>query len=129
MLFLSVLISAANFVPVIENNKYMTENGTVLTRNYNMTCKTMDLIYLLICMSCKGEYCGETGIQINERINLHRNQISNDKYRKMAVCKHVNECGNNKFYIFPFHKCFKQDHVYRETLELFYREQIQPRLH
>ena len=37
-----------------------------------MNCKTPDLIYLLICKNSSGEYVGETGIQINERTNLHR---------------------------------------------------------
>ena len=93
---------------VIENETYTTKSGYVLKRNFPMTCKTRDLIYLLICEGCLEEYMGETGTQMNLRTNLHRSQIVNENYSKMKVCKHVHTCGNDKFKIFPFYKCFQQ---------------------
>ena len=114
---------------VLDQDSYTTKNGYTLTRNYKMTCKSRDLIYLIICEGCYEEYLGETGCQINERTNLHRNQIETPKYAQIKASKHIHECGNNKFKIFPFHKCFKQCHIYREEFEQKYRKLVQPKLH
>ena len=57
-----------------------------------MNCKTQDFNYLL-----GGN--GETGIPINLRTNLQRNQIENDNYGTMKVCKHIKTCANGKFSI------------------------------
>ena len=77
---------------VITSSTYTTKNGTLLKRNQPMCCKTMDLIYVLICQKCKGEYVGETGVTINERTNLHRSQIIHEKYRKLKVSQHIFHC-------------------------------------
>jgi len=114
---------------VISDDSYTTKNGTVLTRNQAMSCKSMDLLYVLICNNCKEEYVGETGVAINERTNLHRSQIITEEYRNLKVSKHIHRCGNNEFQIFPFHKCYKQCHIYREEMESHYRSIIEPKLH
>ena len=108
---------------------YTTENGTVLRRNAELTCKSRDLIYCIICPKCKGEYLGETGCTLNLRVNLHRNQIMTEKYRKLKVSSHIYDCANGDFKIFPFHKCNKDDHIYREEMEKYYRNKTQARLH
>ena len=113
----------------IKENTYTTKNGTILKRNQSMSCKSMDLIYLLVCKNCKEEYCGETGAQINDRANLHRSQAKNEQYRNLNVSKHIHQCAEGQFLIFPFHKCFNQCHYYREAMELHYRELIKPKLH
>ena len=112
----------------ISRDTYITKNVTILKRNHKMTCKSRDLIYILICHGCGEEYVGETGTQLNLRTNLHRNQIKNPSYSCLKVSKHVHLCGNNKFSIFPLHKCFAQCHVYREELEAKYRKLIKPKL-
>ena len=114
---------------VIDEDSYTTKNGFKLTRNHAMTCKTRDLIYMIICEGCLEEYIGETGNQINLRTNVHRNQIENENYAQLKVSKHIHTCGNNKFKVFPFQKSFKQCHVYREELEEKYRKLVQPTLH
>ena len=114
---------------VITSSTYTTKNGTLLKRNQPMCCKTMDLIYVLICQKCKGEYVGETGVAINERTNLHRSQIIHEKYRKLKVSQHIFHCSNGLFNIFPYYKCFKQCHIYREQQELRIRKLIDPNLH
>ena len=114
---------------VISDTTYTTKNGTILKRKVEMNCKTMDLIYCLICLACGEEYIGETGCTIAERTNLHRSQITNDKYRKMKVSKHIHECSCNKFKIFPFYKCNQQSHIYREEIEKKFRIMVCPSLH
>ena len=114
---------------VISENTYTTKNGTVLKRKMPMDCKTMDLIYLLVCTKCEEEYLGETGCTISERTNLHRSQIKNEKYRKLKVSKHIHECGGDKFKMFPFYKCTQQSHIYREEMEMKFRKLVCPKLH
>ena len=114
---------------VISENTYTTKNGTVLKRKMPMDCKTMDLIYLLVCSKCEEEYLGETGCTISERTNLHRSQIKNEKYRKLKVSKHIHECGGDKFKMFPFYKCTQQSHIYREEMEMKFRKLVCPKLH
>ena len=113
----------------IVESTYTTKNGTTLKRNVNMTCKTMDLIYLLMCTGCREEYLGETGCTIAERTNLHRSQIKIETYRKLKVSKHVHNCSNGQFKIFPFHKCSQQSHIYREEMEMRFRNLVNPKLH
>ena len=113
----------------ITDNIYSTRNNSILKRNKIIGCKTRDLLYLLICDRCKKEYVGETGCGINERTNLHRSQIKNEKYAILKVSKHVRNCGNKEFKIFPFFKCNKNCHFYREALENKFRATVQPELH
>ena len=86
----------------ITESTYRTLNGTLLKRNFNFSCKTKDLIYLVICNNCKKEYVGETGDEVHMRMNTHRNQMIIEIYRKLKVSKHINFCSQNKFTIFPF---------------------------
>ena len=114
---------------VIPDKKYTTKNGTTLERRTNMSCKTKDLIYVLICPTCKEEYIGETGIQLSSRMNLHRSQMTNPNYGILNVSRHLNDCGNNNFLVFPFIKCNKNCHIYREETEKHWRDIVQPGLH
>ena len=114
---------------VILGQSYTTKTGKNIKCNSNMNCKTRDLIYLLICKNCKSEYVGETGTELNKRMNLHRNQIKNPDYRKLKVSRHISECGRNEFLVFPFQKCSKSCNIYREELELKFRGKIKPSLH
>ena len=114
---------------VITDKSYTTKNGTILKRNANMNCKSKDLIYVLICGTCNMEYIGETGIKLNERMNLHRSQMTNPRYRILNVSKHLNDCGNNNFKVFPFLKCYKNCNIYREETEKHWRDIVQPGLH
>lgn len=115
---------------VISTESYKTCNGTTLKRNANMTCKTQDLIYLLVCAGCKKEYIGETGVSINQRTNLHRSHVKHEHYGKLKVSKHIRTCEQKQqFHVFPFYKCNKGCHLYREEMEWKWREEVRPELH
>ena len=114
---------------VIDSPTYKTKNGTILKRNFKMTCKSRDLVYLLMCFTCLSEYLGETGNKINLRTNVHRNQIEDEDYRKLKCSKHIHKCGHNKFKIFPFHQCFQNCHFFREEKEKYFRNIVKPELH
>ena len=97
---------------VIDSPTYKTKNGTILKRNFKITCKSMDLIYLLICYTCLAEYLGETGNKINLRKNLHRNQIEDDDYRILKCSKRIHTCRHNKYTIFSVSSMFsKLSHI------------------
>ena len=119
----------------ITNSTYRCKNGTTLQRNSTMDCKSRDLVYMIICSNCENEYIGETGQTLNKRMNLHRSDIENiNKPTKLQVSKHLKECAADlhtkfKFKIFPFHKCQKQSHYYREVLERDFRKLAAPSLH
>ena len=63
----------------------------------DMTCKTRELVYVLICKSCKHEKIGDTGVKLNEHINLHRIQRG-----ILAPSKHIHECEQRTIRGFPF---------------------------
>eukprot|EP00116_Pleurobrachia_bachei_P002860 sb/3463122/ len=104
----------------ITEGTYTTQNGTILERNQTMYCKSKDLIYLITCNGCRGEYIGETGNSLSNRMNLHRSHISSVTNGKLRVSKHIRECAiglDEKFKIFAITKCDQGSHYYREEVE------------
>ena len=114
---------------IIDKETHETKNGTILKRNEKMTCKSRDLIYCLICPTCKEEYIGETGSPLNIRMNLHRNQIEVPEYRNLPCSKHLYFCGKSKFNIFPFFKCKSNSNIFREAAEKHFQDLVEPLLH
>ena len=114
---------------VIDKDTYTTKNGTTLKRNEKMNCKSQDLIYCLICPTCKEEYIGETGIPLHKRMNLHRNQIEIEEYRNLPCSKHLYTCGKTKFKIFPFFKCKSNNNIFRHAAEKHFQDIVHPLLH
>ena len=114
---------------IILSESYITQNGTTLKRNYNLNCKSKDLIYCLICPNCNKEYIGETGDHMNMRMNTHRNQIKLEAYRKLPCSKHFYSCGKSNFKIFPFFKCRSNDATYRRAVETHFRKLTDAKLH
>ena len=116
----------------IEEGTITTLNGTLLTRTHAMNCKSKDLVYMIICSGCGGEYIGETGRTLSERMNLHRSHIGSVANGNLKVSKHIRRCASNldtKFKIFPLYKCDKGSHTYREVVEQGFRDLVRPSLH
>lgn len=60
----------------------------------NLSCKSVNVIYLITCSICQEQYIGETGGPLNIRINLHRDHIrKKDAYQATAV--HFNTAGHS----------------------------------
>ena len=57
---------------IIEGSEFTLTNGKKVVPNQNMTCRSIGLIYILECVSCKKFYIGSTQNALNLRINLHR---------------------------------------------------------
>ena len=62
-----------------------------------MTCDSRNLIYIVICPTCKEEYIGETRIgnsKLRDRVRIYRQHIRQPEYEKRKVEKHLRTCGN-----------------------------------
>lgn len=113
---------------VIPGTEYTTKNGTRLYRNRQMTCKIRDIVYLIVCPTCKTEYIGETGDQLNERMNTHRSQMTHERYRFLRCSKHFHECGKDHFLIYPFYSCRREDPTFRLKKEQEFINLVKPGL-
>lgn len=84
-------------------------SGTYNNRRYkcrtytpyeNVTCKTKNVVYLITCKTCNIKYVGETGMQLNSRMNGH---VSSIKFPEKASCKflaqHFNQGHCREFYV------------------------------
>ena len=59
-------------------------------KQYQATCKSSNLIYLISCKRCGLQYVGETEQASNERMNGHRFDIVNKKIDDKPVAAHFN---------------------------------------
>ena len=70
-----------------------------------MTCDSRNLIYIVICPTCKEECIGETGIdnsKFRDRVRIYRQHIQQLEHEKLKVEKHLRTCRKGNFTIFPF---------------------------
>ena len=85
-----------------------------------ITCSSSNLIYVVICPTCKEEYIGETGINatnLRKRVTIYRQHIKQPEYQMLKVEEHLRECGKGEFKIFPFYQLKTQDTALRRSLE------------
>ena len=96
-----------------------------------MDCNSSNLIYVVICPTCKEEYIGETGMNktaLRNRVTLYRQHINDPKYEMLKVEKHLRECGKGNFKIFPFLQLRQQDTTLRRTMEQKFIKKFKTRL-
>ena len=113
---------------IIEGDQINLNNIT-LKFNKSMNCASKNLIYALVCQGCSEFYIGETGNTLRERTRVHKQQITDSKYRVLGVSKHVHECGKNNFKIIPIHSLnTNSTTLQRRSKETFYRDTLKPKL-
>jgi hypothetical protein len=116
---------------IIEGEQFMfTKNNFAFKVNYDMSCNTLNCIYVLACEGCDQIYIGETS-NLRLRINLHRDHIK--KNTGLGVSKHIAECTKNmeencKFKVMPFYKVFKDDMTFRKEKESLFIKKFSPEL-
>ena len=71
---------------------------TFLLKN-SFNCQSSNLIYVVICQGCTGEYIGETGCLVKDRINIYRQHIRQPQYLQLAVEENLRTCGEEKLYV------------------------------
>ena len=107
-------------------NHILNDNYTFKNTNKNfkikskMTCDSSNLVYVVICPTCREEYIGETGINkttLRDRVRVYRQHILQPQYQKLKVEEHLRSCGKGQFKIFPFLQLQKQDTNLRRTIE------------
>ena len=66
---------------------YLLKASSYLFKRVN---KVFNLIHVVICQRCKGEYIGETGCLIKKRISVYRQHIRQLQYQQIKVEEHMN---------------------------------------
>ena len=85
-----------------------------------MTCDSRNLIYVVICPTCKEEYIGETGIghsKLRDRVRIY---IPQPEHEKLKVEKDLRTCGKRNFAIFPFLQLRSNDTDLRREYEDYF---------
>ena len=78
---------------LITGNQISLKNNEPFKIKTNMSCTSKNLIYVLRCKSCGDFYIGQTGDVFRTRITVHRQQISSEAYRVLAVSRHIAQCA------------------------------------
>ena len=117
-------------INIIEGEKLTLTNGKTITPNTNLTCSSQNLVYCILCPTCKGTYIGECK-QLNKRMNLHRSHSNPMKTTDppLPVNRHLKKCSNGNFRVFPFYKVKENHEVARKEWELHFQKIIKPTLH
>ena len=78
-------------------NSYTFKN---VDKTFNLktyfSCDSYNLLYIIIFLTCREEYTGETGInktKLRERVRVYRQYIRQPEYQKLKVEKHLRKCG------------------------------------
>jgi predicted GIY-YIG superfamily endonuclease len=101
---------------------YIIEDGE------NLTCKSKDVIYVLKCKTCSGEYIGET-VNIRRRIHTHNSHIRTEQHLCRAT-DHLIECGKQlsdvreRFTVFLLET--ERDKYVRKAKEAYYIRLFKP---
>ena len=84
-------------------------------------CGSGNLIYLVICPTCKEEYIGKTGIgdsELRDRVRIYRHHIRQPEHEKVRVEKHLRTCGKGNFTIFPFYSCVQMTQIFNANMKI-----------
>ena len=86
-------------------NSYTFKN---VDKTFNLkahfSCDSSNLLYIVICPICGGEYTSETAVgktKLRERARVYRQHIKQPEYQKLKVEEHLRMCGKGTFNIFP----------------------------
>ena len=94
----------------------------------NFDCESKNLIYVVICETCKEEYIGETGCTVKQRLNIYRQHIRQPEYQQIDVEEHLRLCSNGKFCMFPFFQIRENNKTLRKAYETYFIDKFQPLL-
>ena len=113
---------------ILEGDLFKFKNGKTFRVNDNMSCKSKNLIYCMICPSCSEEYIGQTGTKLADRVRVHKQQIKDPTVRNTPCSAHFDNCGHGKFIIFPFYKVKSDNENLRRAKENFFINIFKPKL-
>ena len=91
-------------IDLLINDHYTFKNDQITLKLKNrLTCDSFNLIYVVICDTCKEEYIGETGegkAKLRDRFRVYHQHIRQPQYKQLKVEGHLRVCGNGEFWIF-----------------------------
>ena len=79
------------------------------------TCDSFNLIYVVICDTCKEEYIRETG-------------EGKTKDNQIVSSTHLRVCGNGEFWIFPLLQMPSKDTNLRQSYETRFQQKFKTKL-
>jgi len=104
------------------------KNGREIYPNANLNCKSVNLIYCIVCSGCNEWYIGQTGSSLCERIRIHRQQIRSPSTRQIPLSEHLDVCGHQTFIVFPFYKLGEANVTRRLSKEDYFVKKFRPKL-
>ena len=116
---------------IITSTHTSSENNIIIKPNISMNCCSKNVIYIIKCHGCSKSYVGETSLNLNLRVNLHRSQIKTPEYAILHVSKHINQCthANQRFSIFPFFQLkYNASEYVRRRMETYFIYLFKPSL-
>jgi hypothetical protein len=84
---------------LIEGTSFTFKNGRTFTVMQDISCKTKNLAYAIICSNCGEFYVGETKTELRTPVTVHRQQARHQK-----LTEHFHHCSGGHFKIFPMYK-------------------------
>ena len=98
-----------------------------------ITCDSFNLIYIVICGTCKEEYIGDTEegkTKLRDRVRdrVKRQQIRQTQDQQLKAVGHLRVCGNGEFRIFPLLQMRSQDTNLRRSYETRFQQKFKTKL-
>ena len=114
------------------NDPYTFKNVPITFKLKNrFACDSFNLIYVLICETCKEEYIGETGegkTKLRDRVRVYRQHIRQAQYQQLKVEGHLRVCGNGEFRIFALLQMCLQDTNLMRGCEMRFQQNFKIKL-
>ena len=130
--FGKVLSGTFNCNYLLINDHYTFKNVQITFKlKTRFTCDRFNLIYVVICGTCKEEYIGETGegkTKLRDRFRVYRQHIRQPQYQQLKVEGHLRVCSNGEFRIFPFLQMHSQDTNLRRSYETRFQQKFKTKL-
>ena len=116
---------------LLSNHYVFKEVNYKFTLKSPISCGSCNLIYVIVCFGCNGEYIGETGTnkqQLRDRVRVYRQHIRQPQYQQLKVERHLRTCSNGQFKIFPFLQMRSEDKELRRSYEKRFQIKFKTRL-
>ena len=106
------------------NDHYTVKNVQISFKlKKRFTCDKSNLIYVVICDTCKEEYIGETGegkTKLRDRVRVYHQHIKQPRLQQLKVEGHLRVCGYGKL----CYKCVHKIQVWGEAMKRSSRKNL-----
>ena len=115
---------------LIEGKELKLKNGLTIKAYNEITCDSNNLVYCILCPTCKEFYIGQCK-KLRPRMNLNRSHSDpeNRINPPLQVNKHLKKCAHGHFRVFPFFIVPTEHQISRETYEKYFQDKFKPTLH